>query len=522
MKRGIYYVMLCLAVFTAVSCNKQLDIDPIDQIPDAKFWSTERDLDGAVAGGYALLRKTLVESPKNSNDDNGYHPRFYMYGDRRGLIWQSYTRDQIRDGTDAAIQKNRLRTEWGGTRQWDDILFNWAPFYQIIEQCNIVIENAHRVPDNQFFVGNTRAQYVAEARFLRAFTYFYMVRVWGNVPLVTKTRTTEKLGRTDMNAVLDFVEKELKEAMPELPNSYSASGKNAFRATKGTAQATLAHTLAWRHKDAEAVTYATQVITGGVYKMLGDSVPDPTKPMGYLQYPNIFKGRSTEGIFEIDFDAATGEFGRNTSMANLTLFGTQWAARQEPLWAISYTSANRTITRMTNLTMMFPEYQKDERYRVLFTRSNSSVKPNDSVFVKYASVVDPTRFLYDANIIVFRVADLVLLRAECNARLLNYAAAREDLNTIRKRVWLPPYTGADADLYLEIFKERSRELLGEGHYFYDLVRTGFLTDPDYTKVPTRPTINQADFTDGAWTWPVSNKAFVDNPNMEQMRYWQRY
>ncbi|WP_126246557.1 RagB/SusD family nutrient uptake outer membrane protein [Chitinophaga rhizosphaerae] len=529
MKRGIYFVLMGMVGLTALSCNKQLDIDTIQAIPDGKFWANERDLDAAVAGAYALLRSTFVESPMNNNDPNAYQPRFYMYGDRRGLSLSSYTtKDPIRDNTDAALRKNRLRSEWGTTNGWDGILFNWAPFYQVIEQCNIVLENAGRVPENQF-ITYTRGHYIAEARFVRAFTYFYMVRVWGNVPLVTAPRTTEKLGRTDYNKVLDFVESELKAVEELLPLQYSIASKNAIRATKGMAQATLAHALAWRHKDAEAVQYATKVITSGVYSLIEDRKPTSTSPV-YYQYPTIFRGNTSEGIMEIDFNPSTGEVGRNSSLANLMLFGPNLANRNEPLWGINYLKINdstnaagsRVFSRITDPKIVYPDSTDDQRFVAFFPKSGSSTKPGEFVYTKYAWVVDPLRFIYHANIVVFRLADIMLLRAECNARLGNFTDARADLNTIRKRVWLGDWTGADADLSLEIFNERRRELLGEGHYYYDLVRTGYITSPDYIKVPTRPDMTTEEFNDGAWTWPVSNRAFTENPNMEQMRYWQRY
>lgn len=518
MKRGIYYIMLCLVAFTAFSCNKQLDINPIDQIPDAEFWSSERDLDAATAGGFALLRKALSESPKLDRDDNGYHPRYYMYGDRRGLNFMAVGKDPIRDGLDNELKVNRIRSILGGTRQWDDILFNWQSFYQVIEQCNLVIENAHRVPDNKF-ITNNREIYVATARYLRAFTYFYLVRVWGDVPLVTKSKTTDKLGRTDMNTVLDFVEAELKAAEPDL-----AATLNSISPRKGTVYATLAHVLAWRHKDAEAVAYATKLLTESPYALIS---PVKNNLVDATAYRNIFRGNTTEGILEIEFNAATGEYGRNGSLANMTLFGGLFSNRMQPYWTPSYvridpSTGKGTITRITDPKMIFPDSTKDLRFLTMLSNPVTATTGYTYVFSKYGFTVDPVRNLFDANIVIFRVADIILLRAECNARLLNYAAAREDLDAIRKRAWLDPYTGADNTLYMEIFNERSRELLGEGHYFYDLIRFGFLTNPDKNIVPTRPDMTQTEFDEGAWTWPVSNKAFVDNPNMQQLRYWQRY
>ncbi len=541
MKRGIYYLMLVLAGFTAASCNKQLDITPIDQISDNNFWQTEKDLDAAVAGGYALLRKAFSDGPTASASDiNVYHPRFYMYGDRRGLIFKSYTTDPVNGSTDANLKRNRLRTEMGGAREWDSKLFDWTAFYQVIVQCNTILENANRIPESEF-IRSTRANYIAEARFIRAFTYFYIVRVWGDVPFMTKSKVTDKLGRTEADKVLDFAQQELLDIENILPLNFNNANQNSIRVTKGTVQATLAHLYAWRQQPAQTIDYVNRVLGGGVYKFLTFADSNAVKTMTpdavakaksdfIPRYREIFKGYSQETVFEIDFAAATGEFGANGSLANMTLFGTRLTnGRAQPYWALNAmkvgdpNDAQNTRTFQNGTAkQFFPDTTNDLRYVAFFEKGVAPTNMNGEVFTKYAWVVDASRNLFEANIVVFRTADLILLRAEAYAKMNNFNAARADLNWIRFRAYLKPFAGADSELKLEVFRERTKELLGEGHYYYDLVRTRLLTDPDYAKLPCRPDVTPGDFTDGAWTWPVSNKAFTDNPNMQQLRYWQRY
>ena len=118
----------------------------------------------------------------------------------------------------------------------------------------------------------------------------------------------------------------------------------------------------------------------------------------------------------------------------------------------------------------------------------------------------------DGNRVIWRLADLILLRAECRVHTGGDAVA--DLDRIRKRAGLNGYKGS-GDLRREIFRERERELFGEGHRYYDIVRNGYLDQLSYAY----QALSTQDIQNGALYLPVDKKAFNKNDLMTQNTYW---
>lgn len=123
----------------------------------------------------------------------------------------------------------------------------------------------------------------------------------------------------------------------------------------------------------------------------------------------------------------------------------------------------------------------------------------------------------DCDYVFWRLADVVLLRAECRARLQK-TTAKDDLDRIRKRAGLEAYAGSTEPeaLRREIFNERRRELFGEGQYYFDIVRNGYYREMLRGKFKT---LTDEEVRNGAlYTW-VSSDAFEKNTLMTQNTYW---
>jgi len=122
----------------------------------------------------------------------------------------------------------------------------------------------------------------------------------------------------------------------------------------------------------------------------------------------------------------------------------------------------------------------------------------------------------DNTFLIFRYADAILLRAEALAELNQDAAAIEALNMIRNRAEAPVYDGGGGTpLKNFIFLERARELLGEGHRYFDLVRTGRIMNAQFARRPM--TLDQ--YNRRAWTWPIDQSARNNNPLMSLNEFW---
>ena len=122
----------------------------------------------------------------------------------------------------------------------------------------------------------------------------------------------------------------------------------------------------------------------------------------------------------------------------------------------------------------------------------------------------------EGNKVIWRLADLKLLRAECRARL-KMPTAVEDLNDVRDRAGLDEFAGStdSEDLRREIFNERDRELFGEGQRYFDIVRNGYLDRLS----KAYQDLTDKDIENGALYKPVAEKSFKNNELMTQNKYW---
>ena len=128
---------------------------------------------------------------------------------------------------------------------------------------------------------------------------------------------------------------------------------------------------------------------------------------------------------------------------------------------------------------------------------------------------------FDYNWVIWRLADIYLLRAECRARLNKNAEAIADLNEIRKRANAKLYDASEynGDLRYAIFKEREKELLYEGQRYYDVIRNG------YARQELSEAFRQAsdqDFIDGCFFYALQDWDFDRNPLLRQNTWWHKY
>jgi hypothetical protein len=118
------------------------------------------------------------------------------------------------------------------------------------------------------------------------------------------------------------------------------------------------------------------------------------------------------------------------------------------------------------------------------------------------------------NLNIFRLPDIMLLRAEALNKLGRDAEALPLLNAVKERAGIEDYTGAGGtDMGREILEERLRELFFEGQAYYDLIRTGLLLDYNENFSPDQ-------YYNGGWVWPIDPSMFKDDFTLVQTKYWQ--
>lgn len=242
MKTKIYYFIIVLAVLTASSCKRDyLDLDPLAGPSDETFFANQEELILAVNGIYKAAGYSPIDGmPLNLSVD---------------------------DATDIGWDRNNSPLQSLGKGDHDSnngySLAVWREAYKVIAKCNFVLDNIEKVRDKATPAIFNRSR--AEARFIRAFTYQYLVDYFGDVPLVTKMLTLEtaQMEKSPKATIVDFILQELTEIVPDLDNSYT--GANVGRATKGAALGIKARTALNSGRWAEAAEAAKAVMDLNIY-----------------------------------------------------------------------------------------------------------------------------------------------------------------------------------------------------------------------------------------------------------------
>ncbi|GGB20602.1 RagB/SusD family nutrient uptake outer membrane protein [Puia dinghuensis] len=501
MKPTTFLISVGLVLLTGLaSCSKYLDQNPVSTPTDATTWQSDADANSAVAACYSLIRSALDASVS-----------YYVYGDLPTDYWST-----IQDGDFQNINQLNWGISVPAANVWDPKLKLrvYTPFYAAIQQSNRCLYFLNRMPVN-VFNGNTTADqvaqrnsYLGEAYFTRAFNYFYMARVWGDVPLDTSYQsdisTFKGIARSPQQAVLAACVSDLAMARQYLGWQNPSSASRVVRADKGAVFALLAHLYAWRGDYDSCSMVCDSVINSGSYSLIPGA-----------SYPTIYSGQSAESIFEIAQNTATESMNAlaySASIANYTLCAPLLPNIPIPNWQINSTVLGKLYYDTNDL-----------RYKKEFTVVNSGSQ-NFYSCIKYSNIQTlPTTnsgnyYLLLNNIIIFRLADILLLKAEAltSKKTSDLGGALILINQVRERAGaadMPPVANR-LSLIDSVTAERGRELFLEGHRFYDLIRNDRLTG-----VSQFPQMTQSGINAGEYYWPLDPSLFVLNPSLTQTAYW---
>lgn len=496
-------IVISLSLFLGTGCNKFLNVDPISALSGNNFWKTDDDFDNYMAGIYNQFRTMTMM------DYDGYTQFFPAIGDFRCAPFSgvnSSNRNYINQlANNDLLGAINSTTNWVGTY---GKITDWTRFFQIISSCNILIDEIKK--QESVLSDKQAALFNAEAVFMRNLCYFYMARIYGDIPYYTEPYKTEASTRENMVSVLGKCFSDMAAAVNDLPWTYDDPSKRGVRAMKGAGLDLMMNIEMWcaGFDEDNKVAYWQQTDSlgnvlltknGGAYELL---------PMD--RFHEVFEGNSKEGLFEISQSLNKGEvFGLFSTFTDNML---HYPHKQN-----GSTQSYLMITQKY-LDLLFPTGKPDLRWTLLFSGENKNF---DLEYLKFSNIyaeegedVNP-----DDNQIIFRLPDAILLRAEACANLGNNAEAIRLLDMVRERAGATRYVEGETqnqDLSDAIFYERWKELFGEGYYFFDMVRTKRILD---SKVCPHPMSAEA-FANGAWTWPINEKALEKNPGMRLNDYWR--
>ncbi|WP_212005485.1 RagB/SusD family nutrient uptake outer membrane protein [Chitinophaga sp. HK235] len=428
-KTGLFFIIIAFS-----ACTKVLDQVPEYTIAEDNFWLTANDAESAAVGIYPAVQSLSMQLPV----------AFDAASDAATALLINYAPfSQHGIPVDNAIVASYWQNNYTGIGRANDLL--------------------KHVPDmkDSLFTGNRKQEILGEARFLRAWFYFNLIKAYGPVPLVTTPYTSFNadftIERTPVDVIFRQIIADLTIAETSLPVSYPTAADTRGRATQGGAKALLAKAYLSLQRYDSAAAKALDVINSPVYTLVS----------GSTAYNNMFtvSGKnSTEAIFEIQYVSSSAQANGLFSLyipVNGIPAGVQPGSYQiAPTDKIVKAYEPGDIRRNATLGL-------------------NTATPALNYVSKYIRLTNGT----EPDIIALRLADIILVRAEALDKLGKHAEAVDMLNIIRRRAFgLPTTTSSsydfpqagetDSDLTLAIENERFKELAFEGHRFYDLVRTG--------------------------------------------------
>lgn len=505
--RKIFIGFLVLCVTFLASCGKEfLNVSPKDNLTGNDYWKSEADVDKFIVGIYKTFRLTTMGDRSIQN-----RMFFPSTGDFRCA-------PIVRTSSSAGAGRNyltELKNNDLNALSKDDYNFfgfkaipRWDDFFKMVQMANIVYYEMDNMEPGLISPTNIE-RFKAEAVFLRNIAYFFMVRLFGDVPYYTQAYHSEAIGRTNMLVVLENCLDDLQEHYKNLPWTYDDPSIVGNRAMRGAAITLMMHINMWiaGFTNGDVNQYYSNVVALGEEIMNENNNAYELLPLERTN--EIFKGRTKEGLFEIVQNLNYGEtFSLSSPYAD---------------YFLRYPNKNVAIQRSylhyesKFMETLYPIGGQDRRKEFWY---DEHIYATDGMMqcLKFLNVFNEEGedFNPDDNQVVFRYVDPILLRAEALAELGRDGEAREIVNIVRNRAGATPAESETGDELKDfIWWERVRELIGEGHFFYDLVRTRKVLNTDYTSAA----MSIEAFNRGGWTWPIDRAALVNNPYMTLNNYW---
>jgi starch-binding outer membrane protein, SusD/RagB family len=478
-----------LIIFTIASgliitgCSKKLDQQPISDLSSASFWKTAEHAQLGNAAIYDGIQKTF--------SSNG---SFTEWGDARS--------DNFTYGGTGENQINVVLNGLNATTS----TASWNNLYLTIARANLAIKYLPGIPD---LTEVQRNNYLAQAYGIRAYMYFWAVRLWGDVPvrLVPYENIDEDPGlpRSPADSVINNV------ILPDLLQANTLVDKTAntpYELNTGGILSILAEVYMWKKDYPKVVSTTDQLIALNRYGLT------PATPV-FATYKDIFVlGNTKENIWTLNWDYIVdggngigGKIGSSDQTSNYYIDSTvllKWETNKQDIRrAVNY---DTTVANAAQRVIQIWKYY-----------------PLDAT----GKTIVPSRAQNNARLPLYRWADILLLRAEAIDFANNdKTGAIAIVNQIRNRVKAGNVNAANynnfasqTDVQNAILDERQLELFAEGKRWFDLERTGrvlTVMDPLIRHRQQVLGISQTGFADARKIlWPISRDALTRDPLLVQ-------
>lgn len=383
----------------------------------------------------------------------------------------------------------------------------WNGSYKAIQSANNILNNYETVLQKGEDAARVN-QVAGEAFFIRAYSYYWLVRLWGKIPLLTKPEVTDevlKIGLSEPKQIYDLIVSDLMKAEGLLANQKKQIG----RVNKGSAKALLADVYltmgGWPINDASSYAKAAAK---------ANEVINERSVYGFGLVPNLkdlWNGVPSNGtpeeVFTLHFCGSCNWFTSNA------IFGNASSPSEENGWDDYFTELN-----------FFKNFPEGERKNVTFatTFKNGTLKWQDLAtqhpyYKKFRLANGAADWQTSMQLSLIRYAHVLLTYAEAQARAEGTpnASAHEAVNAIRRRAGLAPLAGMTRDVFVNaVVQERAWEFAGEYTRWFDLVRLERVEAANAQKDPNELAISKP-ISKADYYLPIPASELTLNPNLKK-------
>jgi len=495
-----------MLIFLTFSCDDFLEQYPMDGLVLEEYWQNKEDLYSVLDGAYAAFSE--LDS------------RLFLNGEMRG--------DMLVAGANVSnYQKGVIELIMESNILASNAFCDWADFYKVINYCNYIIKYAPIIKERD----NTFSEYymqaaIAEATALRSLIYFYLVRIYKDVPYVTWATESDAVdlfpAKTDGDTILYSIIDDLvtSSMIEKIPDYYGSIDETKGRFTRYAAYALIADIALWQYDYDLAIEYIEKIEESPDYFLVSNN-----------DWYNLFaQGNLYESLFELQMSTSGSNPNRLFGLTvNTTLQYFKASEYAEDLFlGTSSGSQNESLEKTRKEgTLLKDDFGGYKVYKYIGTKSSG--KSN----VGYLRSDD----YGDANFIIYRYADIMLMKAEALTQkaVPEYEEALELINTIRVRANVLPidlddFSSSQKEAEEYILEERALELAYEGKRWFDLLRyarrNDYANKDEFISLilenvsPSQRLIMASRLKNvEGWYLPIYQDEIDNNPNLTQNPYY---
>ncbi len=462
----VYIIIVSLLIVIQSGCRKLIKIEPPSNLLTTKavFETPEQAKSALAAIYYRMVNGSSAFSSGQLTLYAGLSADEFLLFDPNNQVYGEFYRNDI------LPNNNSLRNIF------------WAYTYQLIFQTNAVLENVPKAN----FSDSIKNEMLGESSFLRAFCYFYLVNMFGPVPIISTTnwQKTNLLSRNSEMEVYNFIEADLANARERLSKRFSALGGERTIPNYYAAAALLARVYMFQKKWEEAGRLSSEVISA-------------TNSFSLVTVDKIYSPNNNEAIWQLK---------QQNTQSNLF-------SSPEGRIFIPRLKNSAIIPVVYLYSEFLDSFEMGDRRKVAWVDSTRLTTNKLTYYYPYKYKIGngQTGSNYAEYHTVLRLSEQFLIRAESRMNQGKLREAIDDLNVVRLRAGLTnlDYSSDMENVKAKLIKERSIEMFAEwGCRWFDLKRWG-LTDKALSRIQNK---NWKE-TDGLYPIPVSEIA--TNPNLTQ-------